>query len=367
MSETHQIAGAPRGEPLAAGRVGARVRVPLTGAPSPRWSRALCGHLATSSPAMPPSAISASARWCRAATSCSRAWRRARRGPSEPAWSALSPRPTRRPTPRQPRVGEHAAGGSGLDRRAGQRRPAAVRLAPLVARGGGCHASWHVPARPPRRARLTRPLGAVARPARGRLHRRRRARDADDHRRDVRRARPRAPDAAQPAVGGRGALRPPRPQPAAAHARARPGRRHRAPARDGAAPRARRGADPDRHDHRHDGGDQGAPVRPQLPPRPLVRGALEVAVDGRGARARATRPCPSTGSASATSCATATTASRSPATTAARRSRPTSSSCSRPPLSGSGPACRPARADRGRSRPRRACGCSRARRALPIE
>ena len=46
MSETHQIAGAPRGEPLAAGRVGARVRVPLTGAPSPRWSRALCGHLA---------------------------------------------------------------------------------------------------------------------------------------------------------------------------------------------------------------------------------------------------------------------------------------------------------------------------------
>ena len=46
MPETHQIAGAPRGEPLAAGRVGARVRVPLTGAPSPRWSRALCGHLA---------------------------------------------------------------------------------------------------------------------------------------------------------------------------------------------------------------------------------------------------------------------------------------------------------------------------------
>ncbi len=46
MPETHQIAGAPHGEPLAAGRVGARVRVPLTGAPSPRWSRALCGHLA---------------------------------------------------------------------------------------------------------------------------------------------------------------------------------------------------------------------------------------------------------------------------------------------------------------------------------
>ncbi len=46
MPETHQIAGAPHGEPLSAGRVGARVRVPLTGAPSPRWSRALCGHLA---------------------------------------------------------------------------------------------------------------------------------------------------------------------------------------------------------------------------------------------------------------------------------------------------------------------------------
>jgi hypothetical protein len=46
MSETHQIAGTPRGEPLAAGRVGARVRVPLTGAPSPRWSRALGAQLA---------------------------------------------------------------------------------------------------------------------------------------------------------------------------------------------------------------------------------------------------------------------------------------------------------------------------------
>ncbi len=45
MSETHQIAGAPRGEPLEAGRVGARVRVPLTGAPSPRWSRALGAQL----------------------------------------------------------------------------------------------------------------------------------------------------------------------------------------------------------------------------------------------------------------------------------------------------------------------------------
>jgi hypothetical protein len=46
MSEIHQIAGRGRGEPLPEGRVGARVRVPLSGAPSPRWSRALGAHLA---------------------------------------------------------------------------------------------------------------------------------------------------------------------------------------------------------------------------------------------------------------------------------------------------------------------------------
>ena len=46
MSETHQIAGNARGEPLPEGRVGARVRVPLSGAPSPRWSRAMSAHLA---------------------------------------------------------------------------------------------------------------------------------------------------------------------------------------------------------------------------------------------------------------------------------------------------------------------------------
>jgi hypothetical protein len=46
MSETHQIAGAPQGEPLASDRVGARVRFPLSGgAPSPRWSRALGAQL----------------------------------------------------------------------------------------------------------------------------------------------------------------------------------------------------------------------------------------------------------------------------------------------------------------------------------
>jgi hypothetical protein len=46
MSETHHIAGNARGEPLSAGRVGARIRVPLSGAPSPRWSRTLSAHLA---------------------------------------------------------------------------------------------------------------------------------------------------------------------------------------------------------------------------------------------------------------------------------------------------------------------------------
>jgi hypothetical protein len=46
MSETHHIAGAARGEPQPAGRVGARVRMPLSGTPSPRWSRALSAQLA---------------------------------------------------------------------------------------------------------------------------------------------------------------------------------------------------------------------------------------------------------------------------------------------------------------------------------
>ena len=46
MSEIHHIAGAARGEPLPEGRVGARVRMPLSGTPSPRWSRALSAQLA---------------------------------------------------------------------------------------------------------------------------------------------------------------------------------------------------------------------------------------------------------------------------------------------------------------------------------
>jgi hypothetical protein len=46
VSETHHIVGTARGEPLPEGRVGARVRIPLSGAPSPRWSRALSAQLA---------------------------------------------------------------------------------------------------------------------------------------------------------------------------------------------------------------------------------------------------------------------------------------------------------------------------------
>ena len=45
MGERHELTGRVHGEPLDEGRVGARVRVPLTGTPSPRWSRALIGHL----------------------------------------------------------------------------------------------------------------------------------------------------------------------------------------------------------------------------------------------------------------------------------------------------------------------------------
>jgi hypothetical protein len=46
MSETHRLTGEVHGEPLPAGRVGARVRVPLTGTPGPQWSRILTAHLA---------------------------------------------------------------------------------------------------------------------------------------------------------------------------------------------------------------------------------------------------------------------------------------------------------------------------------
>ena len=45
MSESYRIVADPSGEPLPAGRVGVRVRVPLSGCPSQRWSRALGAHL----------------------------------------------------------------------------------------------------------------------------------------------------------------------------------------------------------------------------------------------------------------------------------------------------------------------------------
>jgi hypothetical protein len=47
MSEHHGIVGASHGEPLPEGRVGVRVRVPLSGCPSARWSRDLSARLAT--------------------------------------------------------------------------------------------------------------------------------------------------------------------------------------------------------------------------------------------------------------------------------------------------------------------------------
>ena len=45
MSESYRIVADPSGEPLPAGRVGVRVRVPLSGCPSERWSRALGAQL----------------------------------------------------------------------------------------------------------------------------------------------------------------------------------------------------------------------------------------------------------------------------------------------------------------------------------
>jgi hypothetical protein len=45
MTERHSIAGPARGEPLPAGRVGVRLRIPLSGSPSPRWSRDLSARL----------------------------------------------------------------------------------------------------------------------------------------------------------------------------------------------------------------------------------------------------------------------------------------------------------------------------------
>jgi hypothetical protein len=46
MPEEHQIVGFAHGEPLPAGRVGIRLRFPLSGSPSSRWSRDLRARLA---------------------------------------------------------------------------------------------------------------------------------------------------------------------------------------------------------------------------------------------------------------------------------------------------------------------------------
>lgn len=45
MSEEHQIVGLARSEPLPTGRVGVCLRFPLSGSPSPRWTRDLRARL----------------------------------------------------------------------------------------------------------------------------------------------------------------------------------------------------------------------------------------------------------------------------------------------------------------------------------
>ena len=47
MAEEHNIVGSAKGEPLPAGRVGVRLRIPLSGSPSGRWSRDLSARLTT--------------------------------------------------------------------------------------------------------------------------------------------------------------------------------------------------------------------------------------------------------------------------------------------------------------------------------
>jgi len=45
MAEEHTIVGPARGEPLPVGHVGVRLRIPLSGVPSRRWSRDLSARL----------------------------------------------------------------------------------------------------------------------------------------------------------------------------------------------------------------------------------------------------------------------------------------------------------------------------------
>ena len=47
MAENHEIVAAAKGEALPAGRVGVRLRFPLSGSPSGRWSRDLSARLTT--------------------------------------------------------------------------------------------------------------------------------------------------------------------------------------------------------------------------------------------------------------------------------------------------------------------------------
>jgi hypothetical protein len=47
LPEQHHVTGTAKGEPLAAGQTGARVRIPLDTPPSPRWSNALASALMT--------------------------------------------------------------------------------------------------------------------------------------------------------------------------------------------------------------------------------------------------------------------------------------------------------------------------------
>jgi hypothetical protein len=47
MAEEHSIVDSAKGEPLPAGRVGVRLRIPLSGSPSRRWSRDLSARLTT--------------------------------------------------------------------------------------------------------------------------------------------------------------------------------------------------------------------------------------------------------------------------------------------------------------------------------
>ena len=104
MAEEHTIAGPAKGEPLPVGRVGVRLRIPLSGGPSRRWSRDLSARLTVNSPGIRASAISSSTRSSKVMRSCSTVSSPQRRTRSPARWSVQSMRPieparTRRTTP----------------------------------------------------------------------------------------------------------------------------------------------------------------------------------------------------------------------------------------------------------------------------